>query len=253
MQWGKASCVGAVLCLVTAALGSDTSSFAQQDMLALTIGPRSQPEMNHSPTPLKPAFRKLALAGRDMTWKPARTQGMAPLITYAIISQALETKDAINCSAMKPPSYALQSSGISEASFRREVAAAFALWSDAAAIDFVETRDQQTANILIGAEASPRGHAFTNVTPSTGDASSISKALICLSPGSRWKLGFDGNLDVYDVRYTLAHEIGHAIGLDHPSRAGHLMSYRYTETREGLSDGDRAGAIAIYGPRLRRN
>ena len=28
------------------------------------------------------------------------------------------------------------------------------------------------------------------------------------------KIGFDGNLNIYDVRYTLMHEIGHGIGLE---------------------------------------
>src|SRR5262249_25456770 len=56
-------------------------------------------------------------------------------------------------------------------------------------------------------------------------------------------------LDVYDLRCTIAHEIGHAIGLDHPSAAGQLMSYRYDEKHSGLQSGDIKGAMLLYGPR----
>src|SRR5690606_1561780 len=58
----------------------------------------------------------------------------------------------------------------------------------------------------------------------------------------------DGNLDVYDLRYTIAHEIGHAIGLDHPGPAGQLMSYRYDEKQTGPQPGDINGAAMLYGP-----
>ncbi len=46
------------------------------------------------------------------------------------------------------------------------------------------------------------------------------------------------------------HEIGHAIGLDHPTGRGHIMSFRYSEKLDGLSGGDIAGAAYVYGARL---
>ena len=42
---------------------------------------------------------------------------------------------------------------------------------------------------------------------------------------------------------------GHAIGLDHPSAAGELMSYRYDERQKGLQPGDTEGVVLLYGPR----
>jgi hypothetical protein len=77
----------------------------------------------------------------------------------------------------------------------------------------------------------------------------ITQALVCLNPAKPWKVGFDGDLKTYDVRYTLAHEIGHAIGLDHPEPGGQLMSARYGEQFRTLQDGDVRGAIQLYGPR----
>jgi hypothetical protein len=77
----------------------------------------------------------------------------------------------------------------------------------------------------------------------------ISRALICLNPLKRWKIGFDGDLGVYDLRYTLAHEIGHTIGLDHPDGGTQIMGYRYLEQFRELQPGDIAGAVRLYGRR----
>jgi hypothetical protein len=71
-----------------------------------------------------------------------------------------------------------------------------------------------------------------------------------MNPEQAWKVGFDGDLEVYDIRYTLMHEIGHAIGLDHPGVPGELMDFRYLETFSSLQPGDRAGAASLYGLRI---
>ena len=77
----------------------------------------------------------------------------------------------------------------------------------------------------------------------------ISRSLICLNPTRQWKVGFDGDLQRYDLRYTFAHEIGHAIGLDHPMGAGQIMGYRYEERFRELQAGDISGVIQLYGKR----
>ena len=128
------------------------------------------------------------------------------------------------------------------------------MWEKVAEISFRETHDIATAGILIGAQAQPLGRAFTNVALKQGTGRKavqkvIGRSLICLNPKQPWKVGFDGRLGVYDLRYTVAHEIGHAIGLDHPSAAGQLMSYRYDEKQNGLQPGDIKGAVLLYGPR----
>ena len=75
---------------------------------------------------------------------------------------------------------------------------------------------------------------------------------ICLNPTKRWKIGFDGDISTYDLRYTIAHEIGHAIGLDHPNGPGQIMGYRYEERFRQLQAGDVQGAMLIYGGRAAR-
>jgi hypothetical protein len=195
-------------------------------------------------------FRLLDLEDQTVKWQNP-TFGQGATVTYAFVEQRTKTPGARNCAAMNSPDHAHLPSGISDGKFRQEVAAAFRMWEQVANIKFRETDDRETAGILIGAQVKPVGRAFTNVSlmPSTGKQKVIERSLICLNPKRPWKVGFDGRLDVYDLRYTMAHEIGHAIGLDHPSASGVLMSYRYDERHRSLQPGDIKGAALLYGPR----
>lgn len=94
--------------------------------------------------------------------------------------------------------------------------------------------------------------AFANVSyaPDEKDGvRAIEQALVCLNPDHKWKVGFDGDENVYDIRYTLIHEIGHAIGLDHPGPSGQVMGFRYTEAFAELQPGDLFGIRQLYGLR----
>ena len=195
-------------------------------------------------------FRLLDLENQSVKWRTP-TFGKSAVVTYAFATGPVSTPGARNCGEMLPPARAYEPSQISAPQFRSEVAAAFRMWQKVADITFRESADPASAGILIGAQAQPLGRAFTNVAlkQSTGDKKIIASSLICLNPKQPWKIGFDGRLGVYDLRYTLAHEIGHAIGLDHPSAAGQLMSYRYDEKQTGLQPGDVMGAVLLYGPR----
>jgi len=195
-------------------------------------------------------FRLLDLENQSVRWQTP-TFGAGAVVTYAFATAPVTTEGARNCARMLPPAAAYAPSHITDQAFRDEVAAAFRMWEQVADITFRETADTATAGILIGAQAEPVGHAFTNVSLK-GEAEGrkvIGHSLICLNPKQPWKVGFDGRLGVYDVRYTIAHEIGHAIGLDHPSAAGQLMSYRYDEKQTDLQPGDIKGAVLLYGPR----
>lgn len=195
-------------------------------------------------------FRLLDLENQTVKWQSPRF-GEPATVTYALARAATTTPGARNCAKMLPPEAAYAPSRITRDVFRREVAAAFRMWERVANITFREAARPEAADILIGAQAEPVGRAFTNVAlKDAGDGRKvIARSLICLNPREGWKVGFDGNLDVYDLRYTIAHEIGHAIGLDHPSASGQLMSYRYDETKTGLQAGDVKGAALLYGSR----
>jgi len=196
-------------------------------------------------------FRFLTIEGAAVRWQPNAPNG-AVVLKYAILQTHTTTQGAVNCGEMRPPSELLQLSEIRKEEFRRAVLAAFERWQGLADISFVEVHDQSQADIVIGEQVEPQGFAFTNVVlaPPLGDTMrGIASAQICLNPQKRWKIGFDGNLAVYDLVHSIAHEIGHAIGLDHPAERGQLMSFRYHETRAGLSNGDVQGAIQLYGKR----
>ncbi len=186
-----------------------------------------------------------------MRWQvPA--DGLPRTVTYAIANEDTEFAGARNCGRMTTMDGLLAASRIAPAALREEIAAAFAMWEAAANIGFREAASPEQADVLIGAQAEPEGWAFANVfydAQSPEALKPISRALICLNPERRWKIGFDGDLRSYDLRYTIAHEIGHAIGLDHPSGAGQIMGYRYEETFRSLQPGDVAGAVVLYGKR----
>lgn len=192
--------------------------------------------------------RLLVLDGDTVKWG-APVLGTGATVTYALVATAFEFPDARNCRSIVPMDALLSANSIAVPVFAAEVEYAFAAWSAVANIVF-QPSDPASADILIGAEADPFGRAFTNVAhaaTSEGGTASIARSVICLNPAQKWKVGFDGNLDVYDLRYALEHEIGHAIGLDHPGVTGVLMDFRYREKFSGPQAGDIAGALALYG------
>lgn len=194
-------------------------------------------------------FQPLILAERQVAWRTA-VRSEPTVISFALVTGPVLTAGARNCARMVPNDDLLARSGVDPKAFEAELKAAFYMWETAANLRFVRSDDWKTAGILIGAQADPTGFAFTNVTHGTTSetASSILQSLICLNPERHWKVGFDGNLTSLDLRYVLAHEIGHAIGLDHPGGSGQLMSYRYEERFRSLQDGDKRGAALLYGP-----
>lgn len=197
----------------------------------------------------KPGYVLLNLEGTVSRW-PETSPEKSVLITYGLAEHAQEFLDARNCRALQPISAALKRSEIGEGTFRSELRKAFELWERITNVRFVPATDAADANIIIGAQIKPTGYAFTDVAltpPNEMTPRRIRRALICLNPARRWKVGFDGNMRIYDLRYTLAHEIGHAIGLDHAGQKGQLMDFRYSETIRAPQAGDVAGAVALYG------
>ncbi len=135
------------------------------------------------------------------------------VVTYRIASDTVESPDARNCRKITKLDGLLASSELSTAVVREEIAAAFRMWEAAADLLFREATGNAPADILIGAQGEPEGWAFADVfydAASPEPIKPISRALVCLNPLRPWKVGFDGDLKSYDIRYTVAHEIGHA-------------------------------------------
>lgn len=196
-------------------------------------------------------FRRLEIAHTPVRWVPG-SPGDRIVLRYAIADRDIVQAGALNCGSMRAPSSLLQRSRLDHAALEAALREATRRWQDAAQIAFEPAGSIETADIVVGEQAKPVGRAYTNVTLAqqwSGPVRPIVGASVCLNPDQPWKIGFDGELTVYDLVHTLTHEIGHAIGLDHPAGRGHVMSFRYDESRDGLSQGDLLGAAALYGAR----
>lgn len=197
------------------------------------------------------SYRYLILDGYSLKWG-APVFGTGARVTFALVETTTHFAKTRNCSSMTSLDSLFARNRISSASFRRELDSALAAWEAVADITFAPA-DPALADILIGAQAEPAGFAFANVeydeASSDSGLRSLSRSLVCFNPDRRWKIGFDGNLEVYDLRYVLMHEIGHAIGLNHPRVPGQLMTHKYRETFRELQPGDINGAENLYGSR----
>jgi len=195
-------------------------------------------------------FVLLKLDGAYVKWGEP-VLGTGATVRYAFVIEEMKFSGVRNCEAMTPLDAPLKHFAIEPEQLHSETAAAFAMWERAADIRFLAVADPAEADILIGGQLAPKGRAFANVA-SRNDAGStrpIDRALICLNQTLPWKIGFGGDANAYDLRYTIAHEIGHAIGLNHPGPSGQLMAFKYGEGFRALQAGDTDGAVALYGNR----
>lgn len=193
-------------------------------------------------------YRLLELDGYRVKWGD-QTLGAGASVTYAFANETMYFDDARNCRDLAPMTR-LTGQTLPFETLAKEAAAAFRVWERAADLSFHQVDDIGEADIVLGAQGQPGMRALANVSygPDEQDGvRTIEKALVCLNPDYQWKVGFGGDQDIYDIRYTLVHEIGHAIGLDHPGPAGQVMGFRYTEAFPGLQPGDLRGARRLYG------
>lgn len=195
-------------------------------------------------------YELLAFDGHLVKWGEAAVASGAT-VTYALANAPMRFPKARNCKALEPVDAMLADSGIPVAAFRQELRAAIDAWERVADVHFVAAESPETADIVIGAQAEPRGIAFANVMFDTSSKEKVwllDRAQVCLNPTRPWKIGFGGDPEVYDLRYTLTHELGHTLGLDHPGPSGQMMSFQYHEAFRTPQSGDVAGVVALYGP-----
>lgn len=195
-------------------------------------------------------YRLLELDGYQVKWGEQRL-GAGATVSYAFANSRMHFEDARNCKDLAPAKELAEYADIPLETLEREAEAAFGEWEQVAGVSFREVSNLDDADIIIGSQAEPRGPAFANVTHKPGAVDgikTIEQALVCLDPNHAWKVGFGGDADAYDLRYTLMHEIGHTIGLDHPGPYGQVMGFKYHEDFNRLQAGDQRGAQRLYGP-----
>ena len=143
--------------------------------------------------------------------------------------------------------------GVSVAAWHTAIAAAFASWSAVSDLTFVLVADDSAAfdaattsgDIRLGAHTfdgafNILAHGFfppANGLTAAGD--------MHFDVADTWKIGFGG--PGFDIFQVAAHEIGHAIGLDHTLVPASLMNASYTEAFAGPQADDIAGAVFLYG------
>ncbi|MHA7774990.1 matrixin family metalloprotease [Roseibium sp. M-1] len=226
-------------------------------------------------------FAPLKLDGNLVKWGKAEL-GTPAQVTYAFVQEPTVLQQARNCKSMDSLARLARINHLSMDAIREQVGLAFRLWEDVSGLSFREVQDTAGADILLGTQSVPRGFAFTNVRsqPEPADGAEvhdvadrglskperqpvdrggitgalklarITQSAICLNPVHKWKIGFDGDLGAYDLRYTFAHEIGHAIGLDHYVRESSIMHFKYRENFRGLQPSDIEGVQWLYGSRM---
>ena len=201
------------------------------------------------PSHANDVYRLLLIDGHSVKWGAPRP-GTGATITYRLAANASRA-GTVNCQEITPIGPLLARSRISHNTFDEALEGAFHAWEAVANVRFVRVANDKPANLTIGAEKSPDGVAYSDVTPSSSTTASVGpleKAVICLNPHVRWtaKLALR-HQSAKALGYVLTHEIGHVLGLDHPGPTGELMSFEYSETLRTLQAGDIAGIVSLYG------
>lgn len=176
-------------------------------------------------------------------WGPP-AMGTGATVTWSLMGSGLAIDNGFSTSL----------ASFMPAGFKAAIVSAFSAWSAVADLTFIEVTDPGVSDTGIGAGSSDiriTGHTFDGPSgvlahgyypPANGGSAAGD---IHFDIAETWKLGFGGS--GFDIFQVMAHELGHALGLDHTSVSNSLMNPFYTEAYSGPQTDDIAGMVAIYG------
>lgn len=152
---------------------------------------------------------------------------------------------------------ALGSFGPAFSVWKTEIEAALAAWSAVADLTFVEVPDAGeafNAATQLSGDLRFGGHLFDGAggvlahgfyPPNNGDSAAGD---MHFDSGDCWEAAADGTGDLcFNIFQVTAHELGHALGLDHTAVPGSLMNPFYSEAFSGPQADDIAGMQYLYG------
>ena len=178
-------------------------------------------------------------------WGPP-AMGTGATVTWSLMGSGLTTDEgAVSSVAL---------SSFMPAGFKPALVAAFAAWSAVADLTFIEVSDPS-----VGWQSAGAGVSDIRITGTAldGPGSTLAHGFypplnggtaagdIHFDTAEVWKLGFGG--PGFDIFQVMAHELGHALGLEHTLVGSSLMNASYTEAFSGPQADDIAGMQFIYG------
>lgn len=185
-------------------------------------------------------------------WGPS-TWGTGATLTYSFMPTGTSCADEFSGCTIT----AFGDFGPAFSIWRSEVQSAMAAWAAVANLIFIEVADvgeafnaatQLSGDLRFGGHnmggaGGTLAHGFyppLNGQSAAGD--------IHFDTADCWEAATDGSGDgCFNIFQVTAHEIGHALGLDHTSVANSLMNPFYTEAFMGPQADDIAGMQALYG------